>query len=81
MDIWCSILGLTKPSIRKIIRRFQSKVLPTITNAPWHIFNPTLHNDLQIPFDTNEIQRLATLYNRTPFNIKRRLKRQWRSDL
>jgi hypothetical protein len=55
----------------------------------------TLHNDLQIPFITEEIKRYSTLYyNRligdensyvtelsNPLNVRRRLKRQWPSDL
>jgi hypothetical protein len=54
-----------------------------------------LHNDLQIPFITEEIKRYSTIYyNRlkgqengyvtevcNPFNVRRRLKRQWLSDL
>jgi hypothetical protein len=71
--------------------KFQSKVLRTITNAPWYVSNYTLHNDLQIPFITVEIKRY---YNRlighensyvtelrNPLNVRRRLKRQWPSDL
>jgi hypothetical protein len=86
-----------KPPNTKIIQRLQSNVLRTITNAPWYSYvsNFTLHNDLQIPFITEEIKRYSTLYyNRlighensyvtelsNPLNVRRRLKRQWPSDL
>jgi hypothetical protein len=83
--------GCAKLPNTRIIQRLQSKVLHTITNAPWYVSNFTLHNDLQIPFITEEIKRY---YNRlighensyvtelsNPLNIRRRLKRQWPSDL
>jgi hypothetical protein len=87
--------GCAKPSNTKIIQRLQSKVLRTITNAPRYVSNYTLHNDLQIPFITEEIKRYSTLYYnrlighensyvaelRNPLNVRRRLKRQWPSDL
>jgi hypothetical protein len=86
--------GCTKPSNTKIIKRFQSKVLHLITNAPWYVSNLSLHNDLQIPFVIEEIHRLSTLYrqsvlrhnnrlvaeNSDPPNAGR-LRRQWPSDL
>jgi hypothetical protein len=86
--------GLFTTSYKKI-QRLQSKVLRTITNAPWYVSNYTLHNDLQIPFITEEIKRYSTLYYnrltghensyvtelRNPLNVRRRLKRQWPSDL
>jgi hypothetical protein len=50
------------PSNTKIIQRLQSKVLRTITNAPWYVSNYTLHNDLQILFITEEIKRYSTVY-------------------
>jgi hypothetical protein len=62
MDIWYTAMGLQKLSNTKIIRRFQSKVLRLIANAPWHISKLTLHNDLQIPFVIEEItQTVNTL--------------------
>jgi hypothetical protein len=87
--------NLPKPSNTKIIQRLQSKVLRTITNAPWYVSNFTLHNDLQIPFITEEIKRYSTIYYyrlighensyvtelSNPLNVRRRLKRQWPSDL
>jgi hypothetical protein len=84
-----------KPSNTKIIQTLQSNVLRTITNAPWFVSNFTLHNDIQIPFITEGIKRYSTIYyNRlighpnsyvtelsNPLNVRRRLKRQWPSDL
>jgi hypothetical protein len=85
--------GSAKPSNTKIIQRLQLNVLHTIT--PWYVSNFTLHNDVQIPFITEEIKRYSTIYyNRltghentyvtelsNPLNVRRRLKRQWPSDL
>jgi hypothetical protein len=59
------------------------------------VSNFMLHNDLQIPFITEEIKRYSTIYyNRlvghensyvtelsNPLDVRRRLKRQWPSDL
>lgn len=87
--------GCTKPSNTKIIQRLQSKVLRTITNAPWYVSNFTLHTDLHVPYVTDEIRKLSVLYNQrlqghdnglieeisNPPNVTRRLKRQWPSDL
>jgi hypothetical protein len=87
--------GRTKPSNTKIIQRFQPEVLRLITSALWYVTNLTLHNDLQIPFVIEEIRRLSTLYyhsvlghnnrlvaeNSNSPNSKRRLRRQWPSDL
>jgi hypothetical protein len=96
--IWtCGIQlwGCAKPSNTKIIQRLQSNVLRTITNAPWYVSNFMLHNDLQIPFITEEIKRYSTIYyNRlighknsyvtelnNPLNVRCRLKWEWPSDL
>jgi hypothetical protein len=95
MDIWHTAMGLHKQSNTNIIQRFESKVLRLITNAPWYVSNLTLHNDLQIPLVIEEIHRLSTLYhqsvlghnnrrvaeNSNPPNARRRLRRQWPSDL
>jgi hypothetical protein len=47
------------------IQRLQSKVLLTITNAPWYVSNYTLHTDLQIPFITEEIKIYTQRYTIT----------------
>jgi hypothetical protein len=49
--------GCTKPSNTKVLQRFQSNALRSITNAPWYVSDPTLHRDLQIPFVTEEIKK------------------------
>jgi hypothetical protein len=54
--------GCAKASNTKIIQRLKSNVLRTITNAPWYVSNFTLHNDLHIPFITEETKRYATVY-------------------
>jgi len=38
----------TKSNIA-VIQRYQSKLLRSITNAPWYVSNQTLHSDLHIP--------------------------------
>ena len=87
--------GCTKPSHTQIIQRLQSKVLRSITDAPWYVSNLTLHHDLHIPFVATEIRRLFHLYHRRLAShhnplvtdlavlppIARRLKRQWPADL
>jgi hypothetical protein len=64
-------------------------------NAPWHISNVTLHNDLRIPYATEVIRTYAKNHkNRTAQNnnqlirdlfnqreIGRRLNRMWPEDL
>jgi hypothetical protein len=79
----------------KITQRFQSKFLRTIVNAPWYVSNHLLHNDLYIPSITDEIQRVAAIYNTKTHNhandliehlynngpIDRRLRRTWPEDL
>lgn len=87
--------GCAKASNTKIIQRLQSNVLRSITDAPWYVLNLTLHNDPQIPFVTEEIKRRSIIYHNrltghenscvttlsNPLNVRRRLKRQWPSDL
>jgi hypothetical protein len=55
--------GCTKPSNTKLLQRFQSNVLRSITNASWNVSNLTLHRDLQIPFVTEEIKKYSTIYH------------------
>jgi hypothetical protein len=87
--------GCAKPFHTQILQRFQSKILRTLSNAPWYVSNLQLHTDLDIPFVAAEIRRSSLLYHRrltghynavvvalsTPPNVARRLKRQWPSDL
>jgi hypothetical protein len=87
--------GCAKPSHTQIIQRLQSKILRSITGAPWYVSNQTLHTDLRIPFVTEEIRRLYHLYHSrlahhpnnlisdlaTPPLMVRRLRRRWPTDL
>jgi hypothetical protein len=87
--------GCTKPSHTQIIQRLQSKILRSITGAPWYVSNFTLHNDLHILFVAKETSRLSHLYHHrlashhnalvielaTLPPIARRLKRRWPTDL
>jgi hypothetical protein len=86
---------LLKNQKTKIIQRIQSKILRLILNPPWYVSNKTLHEDLGIGYVEDEIKRLATRYlNKLPANNsdqvrqlnnplteRRRLKRQWPTDL
>jgi len=77
------------------IQWLQSKILRSVTNAPWYVSNRTLHNDLHIPLVATEINRLSLIYHKrlvghhnslitamaTPPTIVRRLKRQCPTDL
>jgi hypothetical protein len=89
------LLGCTEPLNTKVLQRFQSNVLRSIANAPWYISNLTLHRGLQIQFITEEIKKYFTLYHSrlirhennqvtelsSLLHVKRRLRRQWPSDL
>jgi hypothetical protein len=46
IELW----GCTAKSNTKIIQRYQSKLLGTMTNTPWYVSNHTLHTDLRIPY-------------------------------
>ena len=45
-----ALWGCASKSNISVIQRYQSKLLPTITNAPWYVTNQTLHSDLRIPY-------------------------------
>jgi hypothetical protein len=52
-----------------ILQTFQSKTLRKLANAPWYISNPTLHNDLRIPYVTEVTRTYAKKHkNRTAQN-------------
>jgi len=42
--------GCASKSNITLIQRYQSKLLRTITNAPWYVSNHTLHSDLKVPY-------------------------------
>ena len=54
--------GCAKPSHTQIIQRLQSKILRSITNAPWYVSNSTLHNDLHVPFVATEINSTTNFW-------------------
>jgi hypothetical protein len=45
IELW----GCATNSNIAIIQQYQSKLLRTMTNAPWYVSNHTLHSDLHIP--------------------------------
>jgi hypothetical protein len=77
-----------------IIQRAQSKILRSITNAPWYVCNLTLHKDLKTPYVIETIRENSTKhYNKLenhsnpllqpllPTHKNRRLQRNWPADL
>jgi hypothetical protein len=46
IELW----GCTSKSNAAIIEKSQSKILRTITDAPWFVSNHKLHKDLNIPY-------------------------------
>ena len=53
IELW----GCSCKSNVNIIQKFQSKFLRTITNSPWYISNKSLHNDLQIEYVSEIINK------------------------
>jgi hypothetical protein len=87
--LWCCA---SKSNIA-IMQRYQSKILRTITNAPWYVTNRTLHTDLQISFVHTVFQdgihkhRTTLVSHPNPLvepmlhsKHSRRLKRRWTFD-
>jgi hypothetical protein len=77
-----------------MMQRSQSKILRTITNAPWYVSNQTIHVDLHVPFIKDVIQEKsikhheklerhsnAILQPLLPEQQRRRLKKIWPADL
>jgi hypothetical protein len=46
IELW----GCASSSSIAILQRCQSKMLRSMTDAPWSVSNSTLHNDLGIPY-------------------------------
>jgi len=83
----------TSKSNIAVIQRYQSKLLRSITNAPWYVSNQTLHSDLHIPH-VHTVFRERTSTHRTALDShpnplieplvhppnNRRLKRRWTFD-
>ena len=88
-----SLWGCASKSNIAVIRRYQSKLFRSITNAPRYVSNQTLHSDLHIPH-VHAVFRERTATHRTaldshPNPLKeplaqppnnRRLKRRWTFD-
>lgn len=54
--------GTATPSNVEKLQRSQSKVLRTITGAPWYVRNADIHKDLCITTIQQEIQKAAKFY-------------------
>jgi hypothetical protein len=59
MDLW----GCASKTNIYIIQRLQSKILRAMTNAPWHVSNDTLHNDLIIPVISDVIKERSNKHH------------------
>jgi len=88
-----ALWGCASKSNISVIQRYQSKLLRTITNAPWYVTNQTLHSDLHIPYVHSVLQdyihkhRSALESHPNPLveplihtTHTRRLKRRWTFD-
>jgi hypothetical protein len=89
IELW----GYASHSNIEIIQRYQSKLLRTITNAPWYVTNHNQQSDLHIPYVRKVFQeRIATHRNTIASHPNplmapllrssptRRLKRRWTFD-
>jgi hypothetical protein len=91
IELW----GCSKPYNTKVLQTFQSKMLRSITKAPWFVSSQTLHADLGILF-INEVinkhaikhrDRIADHDNHLIHKLSvqplenRRLQRHWPEDL
>jgi len=89
IELW----GCATKSNIAINQRYQSKLLRTVTNAPWYVSNHTLHTDLRIPYFRTVFQeRIAkhrtvitthpnpTMKPLLQLAYNRRLKRRWSFD-
>ena len=89
IELW----GCATKSNIAVIQRYKSKLLRSMTNAPWYVSNHTLHLDLRIPY-VYMVSRERTATHRTTLDshpsslmeplvhlpINRRLKRKWTFD-
>jgi hypothetical protein len=94
MDIRHRTLGLFQENQHCHNTESISKILRSIKNAPWYVFNLTLHIDLKTPNVTETIRENSTKYYNELENHSnllfqpllqphenRRLKRNWPADL
>jgi hypothetical protein len=54
--------GRASNSNIEISQRYQNKVLRTIANAPWYVYNKVLHAYLKIPAIREEITKFISKY-------------------
>ena len=96
IPIWTygiALWGCASKSNISVIQRYQSKLLRTITNAPWYVTNQTLHSDLRVPYVHSVLQdyihkhRSALEVHSNPLvepllhtTHTRRMKRRWTFD-
>jgi hypothetical protein len=59
------LLGCASKSNIAIIQRYQSKLLRTMTNAPWYVSNHILHTDLRIPYVRTVLQKRIAKHRST----------------
>ena len=45
-----------------LIQRAQSKILRSMTGAPWYIRNKNIHNDLEVPLVKDEFEKTREKY-------------------
>jgi len=87
-----TLWGCASKSNIWVIQQYQSKLLRTITNAPWYVTNQTLHSDLRISYVHSVLQdyihkhRSALEVHSNPLvepllHTTRRLKRCWTFDV
>ena len=86
IELW----GCATKSNIAVMQRYQSRLLRSMTNAPWYVSNHTLHFDLRIPY-VYMVFRERTATHRTTLESQpnslmeplvhppnnRRLKRRW----
>jgi len=90
IELW----GCASKTNVSIIKRYQSKLLRIIRNAPWYVTNQTLHSDLRIQY-VQSVREAYTRKHRSTLehhpnpvvrplllstNQTRRLKRRWNFD-
>jgi hypothetical protein len=59
IELW----GCVSNSSIAILQRCQSKMLRSMTDAPWYVSNSTLHNDLGIPYIKDVIQERSSKHH------------------
>lgn len=58
LELW----GTASNSSIDLVQRAQSKILRTITGAPWYIRNENIHKDLEVPMVKEEFHKVRERY-------------------